>query len=109
MLTQQDGGGPRESLHARHRRELPPAQRHLMLSHLQRHSHHGQYVIQRLRHKTWGMEKHSHFLSKSQCLTDQIALAIVYTRVFVWQWEEYAINKSALCEIKVPDYFHLRH
>lgn len=60
VLPQQDGGVPGESLHARHRQELPPAARRVVLSHLQQHSHHRQHVVQHLRHQVRGVEGHLH-------------------------------------------------
>lgn len=72
VLTQQDGGGPGEGFHARHRRELPEAERPVVLAHLQRHSHHGQHVIQHLRHKTRGEEEQLQFYPNQCFLTDEM-------------------------------------
>lgn len=78
VLTEQDGGGPGESLHARHRWELSEAEGPVVFPHLQQHPHHGHHVAEHLRHKTWGVQKNIYLFF----LTHQAALIVVEVKLF---------------------------
>ena len=85
MLTQQDDGGPWESFHARDWWKLSYAERLDVLSHLQRHSHHGHHVIQHMWDETWGVA--------NIYITIQIRL---FSDMLQWKfgWEEYSCCKT---------------